>query len=216
MSSKNKEKPVEIVVIELLIKTLELRDVYTQGHSRRVGLYAQELVNMCGFARKQVQEITMAGILHDIGKIAIPDGVLLKNGALDEDESQVIKLHSQLGYNLLHKMAFFDNIAEFVRDHHECLDGSGYPAGKTASEIAMPSRIVAVADIFDALTSKRIYRLKPFTLEETHSIIDAEAKKGKLDTNLAKMVKHLKIIEHEWDAVDPLLGICEGYRRKAK
>jgi HD-GYP domain-containing protein (c-di-GMP phosphodiesterase class II) len=141
-----------------LVSLVDLRDSYTGGHSSRVGTYARAIGVRLGLPEKQLEQVVMAALLHDIGKIGVPDRVLLKIGALTEEEFGEIKKHPELGWMALKNMGDFKSLGLIVLHHHERMDGGGYPGGLKGSAIPLGSRIIAVADSYDALTTDRPYR----------------------------------------------------------
>ncbi|QEW07231.1 HD domain-containing phosphohydrolase [Nitrincola iocasae] len=141
-----------------MVDLIEKRDTYTAGHTRRVATYAELIARKMGLAEEQVQQLIKASTLHDIGKIIIPDAVLLKPGSLTPLEYELIKQHVSVGYETLSAIKMYKDLAELMRHHHERLDGSGYPQGLKDGDIPLPARIMAVADSFDAMTSNRIYK----------------------------------------------------------
>ena len=144
--------------LEALGVAIDLRDSSTAGHSRRVFLYSIEIAKAMGGLEHELKNIAMGAWLHDIGKLAIPDAILLKPGSLTDEERQVMQRHVQIGYDLVKGIPFLSNAAEIILGHHERCDGSGYPRGLKAEEIPAGARIFAVADTFDAMTSDRPYR----------------------------------------------------------
>lgn len=150
----------------ILVKSLEERDEYTYGHSQRVANISEKVAKKQGFKEAHIERIKIAAMLHDIGKIGIPDNILRKPGRLSETEFEEIKKHPVKGYEILKKIRRFQNHeAKWVKYHHERLDGSGYPEGLTGDQIPLESKIIAVADIYEALTSDRPYR-KAMTKEQ--------------------------------------------------
>jgi GGDEF domain-containing protein len=158
----------------ILLKALSIRDSYTEGHSRRVAIYSYLIGKELGFEREKLSRIYAAAFLHDIGKIGIPDAILLKPYSLTSLERKLIERHPLLGYELL-KDYNFPVILDIVLKHHERLDGKGYPLG--IKDIPFSVNIVSVADVFDALTTDRPYR-KALSLEETLSIIEKDSGKA--------------------------------------
>ncbi len=148
-----------------LVDLIEQRDAYTGGHSNRVASYCKLIAKELKMSKKEIDDIYEAGILHDIGKIAIPDSVLLKPGKLNDVEYSLIKKHVEIGYSVLVKSPMFKDIAKIIKEHHERMDGSGYPDGLKGDEISLSGMIMAVADSFDAMTTKRIYQAKKTPLE---------------------------------------------------
>jgi putative nucleotidyltransferase with HDIG domain len=141
-----------------LANALEAKDVYTRGHSERVGATSRRLAIVLGLSPAEAEIVARAGLLHDIGKIGIPEAVLRKTGPLDPDEWVLMQRHPVIGAQIVAPFEFFTAGAVIIRHHHERVDGSGYPDGLTGNAIPMGARIVAVADVFDALTSDRPYR----------------------------------------------------------
>jgi len=144
--------------LEALGAALDLRDTDTAGHSRRVSLYCLEMARPMGCSNEQLKEIARGAYLHDIGKIGIPDAILLKPGKLTEQEMAIMQTHARIGYELVHRIAFLAPAAEIVLTHQERYDGTGYPQRLSKNQIPIGSRIFAVADTLDAMTSDRPYR----------------------------------------------------------
>jgi len=142
-----------------LVSLVDLRDAYTGGHSSRVAGYARTTAVRLGFRDSEVDSVVMAALLHDIGKISVPDQVLLKRGSLTTEEFAHIRKHPELGWMALKNIDDFKSISLTVLHHHERMDGGGYPGGLKTNEIPLGSRIIAVADSYDALTTDRPYRL---------------------------------------------------------
>ena len=145
-------------VIESISQIEEMRDPYTAGHMRRVAQLSKTIAIELGFSKDQVTGIYVAGMLHDIGKICIPSEILSKPGGLREREFGLVKDHSKAGFEILKKIKFPWPIADIVLQHHEKLDGSGYPQGLKEDEILLESKIIAVADVIEAVSSFRPYR----------------------------------------------------------
>lgn len=145
-------------VILMLAKTIDARDPYTAGHSGRVAEYADRLAIRMGVEVDARLEMRLGALFHDLGKIVIPDSVLLKPGTLTPAEREIVEEHPTVGHELLSPMRTMRRTLPVVQLHHERLDGSGYPQGLSGSAIPLPVRIVTVADIFDALTTDRAYR----------------------------------------------------------
>ncbi|MGH2402913.1 MAG: HD-GYP domain-containing protein [bacterium] len=144
--------------LETLGEAIDVRDAYTGGHSQRIARYAEAIAEAMGCSAEMLGHIRTAAMLHDIGKIGIPDSILLKPGRLQEREMEIMKSHSLIGARLLRTAGFPDEVVSIVRHLHERYDGQGYPGGLRAEEIPMGSRILAVADTYEAMTSDRIYR----------------------------------------------------------
>ncbi len=144
--------------VNALATTTEKKDPYTAGHQRRVASLACHIASQMGFTEKQIKIIRTASILHDIGKLQIPTDILSKPGRLSEMESLLVKTHSQAGYEIVNSIPFSGSVARILLQHHERLDGSGYPLGLSGSEILMEAKILAVADVVEAMASHRPYR----------------------------------------------------------
>jgi response regulator RpfG family c-di-GMP phosphodiesterase len=144
--------------LEALGAALDLRDTETAGHSRRVSLYCLEIARAIGCTNDQLKTIARGSYLHDIGKIGIPDSVLLKQGKLTPEEMAIMQTHVRIGYELLSRIPFLSSASEIVLAHQERYDGAGYPQGIVGEEIPLGARIFAVADTLDAMTSDRPYR----------------------------------------------------------
>jgi response regulator RpfG family c-di-GMP phosphodiesterase len=163
--------------LEALGSAIGLRDGSTAGHSRRVLLYSVAVAEAIGGMEDQLKTLGMGAWLHDIGKLAIPDGILLKPGALNEQERQIMQQHVELGYDLVKGIPFLADAAEVILAHHERYNGSGYPRGLRGDNIPMCARIFAVADSFDAMTSDRPYR----------SALSLQAARTEIDTGRGKL-----------------------------
>ncbi len=146
------------ITLEALGDALDLKDAETEGHSRRVTAYTIALARHCGVELAQTRVIARGAFLHDIGKMAIPDAILLKPGALTPEETIVMREHCARGYQILRKIPFLEEAAEIVYSHQEFFDGNGYPRGLKGEEIPLGARIFSVADALDAITSDRPYR----------------------------------------------------------
>ncbi len=144
--------------IYTFVNMIEQRDTYTAGHTERVARYCQKIAKEMGVDSHDRGKLGKAAILHDIGKIATPDSVLLKPGELSSLDYDLIKLHVTAGYEMLSNIEMYKDLAEIIRYHHERHDGKGYPAGLKGDEIPFLSRILTVADAFDAMTTNRIYK----------------------------------------------------------
>jgi putative nucleotidyltransferase with HDIG domain len=146
------------VTLEALGDALDLKDSETEGHSKRVTAYTIALARAMGISPAEIKVIARGAFLHDIGKMAIPDDILRKPGTLNPDEQDVMREHCTRGYQMLRKIPFLSEAAEIVFSHQEHYDGTGYPSALRGREIPVGSRIFAVADTLDAITSDRPYR----------------------------------------------------------
>lgn len=147
-----------VKTIDALIAAVEAKDKYTQGHSQRVSKYAVEIARYLGLDMSRIEELKIAGILHDIGKIGISDNILLKEGPLTNDEYSKIKEHPMISKRILLPVGLSDRILNAIECHHERYDGRGYPNGFTGDKVQIEAQIISVADAFDAMTSNRSYR----------------------------------------------------------
>jgi putative two-component system response regulator len=145
-------------VITTLGLTIEARDPYTLGHCERLSDYAVKLGHAMGVPRPQLKALRVAGYLHDVGKIVVPDGILLKTTALSTAERDVIKAHPSAGADLVRGLRTLEDVRPIIRHHHERLDGSGYPDGLAGEAIPLGARIMAVVDVYDALVTTRSYK----------------------------------------------------------
>ena len=145
-------------VITTLGATIEARDPYTAGHCERLASYAAALATALGVNAPTLRALRLAGFLHDLGKIAVPDGILLKRGPLDAAERKRIKLHPVVGADLILGMRTLEDVRLIIRHHHERWDGSGYPDGLRVEAIPLGARIMAVVDVYDALHTERPYK----------------------------------------------------------
>ena len=164
-------------LVECITSALDARDPYTGNHSRRVSDMACMLCGAMGISSEETQEIHIAAHLHDIGKIGIPDAVLLKEGRLDDEEWELMKKHPQIGAEILSKSHQFDRIAAIILHHHERYDGKGYPFGAKGEEIPLGARIIAVCDSIDAMSSNRSYR----------KALSHEVCRGEIEKNIGVM-----------------------------
>ncbi|HBD96445.1 MAG: hypothetical protein A2015_16030 [Spirochaetes bacterium GWF1_31_7] len=178
------------VFIDSLLYTIEIRDIYTRGHSERVSCISEHIAKYISLDEQQVQIIKRGALLHDIGKVGVRDSVLLKAGSLSNEEFAEIKNHTVFGYNTCINLNSFHPYLSIIRSHHEKLDGSGYPDGLKGSEIPIEVQIVSIADVFDALTSKRVYR-DALSLETAFKILFEEYKKGFWDVEIINALRSL-------------------------
>ncbi|GIO07756.1 hypothetical protein J31TS6_37840 [Brevibacillus reuszeri] len=172
-----REKENTLNLILTLAKSLDARDKYTALHSENVAKYAQHIALEMGLPRKVCEQIHLGGLLHDIGKIGIPESVLLKPTKLSDEEYDLIKQHPVIGYEMVKHITFFkkNGVLDAILYHHERFDGKGYPHGLRGKEIPLIARILAIADSFDAMTSNRVYRDKS---NLTYAINQIRSNKG--------------------------------------
>jgi len=144
--------------IKSIAYALDAKDTYTHGHSMRVTLYSLLLAKKLNLSEDLMEEIETTGLLHDIGRIAIPEKILLKPGKLTDEEYEIIKTHPELGERLVHSINKLKLVSNWLKSHHERYDGKGYPEGLVGEEIPVSARIIALADTYDAMTTDRAYR----------------------------------------------------------
>ncbi len=152
--------------IKTLIQAIDARDHYTHNHSRNVARYAVSIAKQLNLNPKEIEEIREACALHDLGKIAIQDYILTKPSKLNAEEWRQMKLHSLKGAQILSPLGFLDGVIDLVRQHHERFDGKGYPDGIKGEDIPLGARIMAVADAYDAMVSRRPYKKRPLSKRE--------------------------------------------------
>lgn len=186
--------------VQSLVSTLDAKDPYTRGHSERVALVAQRIGRQLGLSEKDLDDIHLSGLLHDIGKIGVDDSVLQKPGRLTDEEFEQIKKHPTIGYNILYGLKNLRHILPGVRSHHESWDGSGYPDGLAGEDIPLMARILAVADSYDAMGSDRPYR-KGMPLKKLESIF-RDGAGSQWDA---------RIIEAYFEVRDDIRRLCKRY-----
>lgn len=161
-------------IMKTLASTIDAKDRYTNGHSLRVAMYSKEIARRCGMSKREQKEIYHMGLLHDIGKIGIPDTIINKRDKLSDEEYEAIRQHPRIGSDILRTIQQIPDIMVGARWHHERFDGTGYPDGLKGFDIPEYARIIGVADAYDAMTSKRSYRdILP------QEVVRSELEKGK-------------------------------------
>lgn len=193
-----------IGITHTLVGAIEARDAYTSGHSDRVAMMGRALANQLGLSRDECQDIFLCGLLHDIGKIGVPDHILQKPGRLTDEEFAAIKTHPEIGARLLRGLRPLEKLLPGVLHHHESIDGSGYPHGLKGNEIPLMARILAVADAFDAMTSDRPYRTG-MPLAKAESILRS-GRGTQWDAD---------VVDAFFAAQSELERICQHYKRPA-
>lgn len=179
-------KNITVESIQAIARTIDAKDEYTNGHSIRVGYYSKLIAQNLNMKEDEVDNIYYIALLHDIGKIAIPDSILNKPGRLTDEEFAVMKSHTTRGAKILHGISTIPQIIEGAKSHHEKYDGSGYPEGLKGEDIPYVARIICCADCFDAMASKRVYK-EPFGLDKI--ISEFERCSGtQFDPHIAKVV----------------------------
>lgn len=178
-------------IILALTRAVELKDTYTEGHSHRVAQYSLDLFDKLGLDDWEDRNALYVGcLLHDIGKLGVPDKILNSQTKLSPEERQEVEKHSLKGFEVCRDLTKLGNALKVIRSHHEKLDGSGYPDGLKDSDIPLIVRISTITDIFDALTSKRSYRLRN-NQSDAFKIMQEEVDNGRLDEYLFKVFKRM-------------------------
>lgn len=147
-----------VQTVDALMRAMEARDKYTEGHSQRVAELTSKIAKELGYNEWKIEQLNIASLLHDVGKIGIDDNILNKPGKLTDEEYETIKKHPEIGYNILKDIGGLENIISIARHHHERYDGKGYPDGKNAEELSFDVFIVQLADAVDAMATDRPYR----------------------------------------------------------
>ena len=187
LARRNQElETVNEVLTSVLPRTIEMKDPTTSGHAARVVGYTDTLAIRCGVDAEQRTSLRLAALLHDIGKIGIPDRILCKPGPLTADEFQVVQSHPQLGYEVLAPLRGHGQVRDWVYQHHERWDGKGYPQGLAGEDVALPGRILVLAEVYDALVEERSYK-KPWPIEKIVALFRDQAGR-QFDPALAHMV----------------------------
>lgn len=191
--------------IGILRQTVEARDPYTRGHSDRVSEFAVLIGTKMGLDEKTIHTLKIGGLFHDIGKIGIPDSILLKESKLSDEEYSQIKNHPTIGAHILGNAKVFQDIIPIVKHHHERYDGKGYPSQLAGTDIPLIARITAVADAFDAMTSRRTYR-DSIPIDKVKEEI-ARCSGTQFDPEIAKLF--LDILNNEYNSI---LEIQNNYK----
>lgn len=177
-------------VLITLARSIEAKDPYTEGHCDRMARCAAALGARLGLPEAERVALRRAGIVHDIGKVAVPERILFKPGPLDDDERRIIEAHPLTGERICAPLKSFRQVLPIIRHHHEKLDGSGYPDGLDASQLPIASRTLPVADVFDALTTARPYR-EALSVDRAIAILREEVRKGWWDANVLNALEDL-------------------------
>lgn len=170
-------------VLFTLARSIEGKDPYTHGHCERLAGYSARLGEQLGLSKDEIIALQRAGIVHDVGKIAVPDAILLKPGRLTEDEWAVIRQHPTIGERICAPLKSFRLVLPIIRHHHEKYDGTGYPDGLRAEEIPISARILQIVDVFDALTTERPYK-QALSIPDAMQTMREEVSKGWWDPKI--------------------------------
>src|ERR1700674_2913250 len=177
-------------VLFSLARSIEGKDPYTHGHCERLAEYSARLGEQLGLSEDQITALRRAGIVHDVGKIAVPDAILLKPGRLTPDEWTIIREHSAVGGGVCAPLKSFRFVLPIIRHHHEKLDGSGYPDGLRGDAIPVTARVLQIVDVYDALTTDRPYK-KAFSVTDALQTMKEEVAKGWWDPHIFDLFERL-------------------------
>lgn len=195
---RNQMEAISLQMMQTLSTTIEAKDEYTRGHSHRVAEYAALIAEELGWDKKEIRNLRNAAHLYDIGRIGIPDSILNKPTRLTEEEYAVIKEHTIIGAEILKNITLIDHVKEVARSHHERYDGKGYPDGLKGEEIPLYARIIAIADSYDAMKSRKIYR-NPLADEIIYNEI-LQSRGKQFDPDIADVF--LKLLDENRVAID--------------
>lgn len=205
LSTYNKLEKAYLESIQIIRYTVEAKDAYTRGHSDRVSLYSVLIGKKLGLPKEDLRKLKLGGLFHDVGKIGIPDRILRKKTKLTTSQYNQIKNHPEIGAKILSAASIFNDIIPIIKYHHERFDGLGYPYGLCGEEIPYLARITAVADSFDAMNSKRVYRN---VLNMSDIIREFEKNKGtQFDSKIVDVF--LDILNNDYNSI---LKIEEKYK----
>jgi len=188
---EDKYRNLALALASTLVSLVDLRDSYTGGHSTRVASYSRLIATEMGLPDMEVERVILAASLHDVGKIGVPDHILLKEGRLTDEEMEHMKRHSEFGWTVLRDFKGFEEAGLMLLHHHERMDGKGYPGRLSGFDIPLGARIIAVCDTYDALTTNRPYR-KARTHEEA-----------------VKEIVRCAGVQHDAKVVDAFLSVIE-------
>ncbi len=190
IQQENLKKMLKDIVLSI-VSAIDKRDNYTHEHSRNVARVSRLVGEKLGLSEKELEELEISAILHDVGKIGIPDYILLKPGKLTKEEFEYIKRHPIIGAQILSELKYVtESMIYGTLEHHERLDGSGYPYGKKEGELSLFGKIISVVDVYDALTAKRVYK-EGWSKEKVLAILKEDAEKGKFDRKVIHAIESL-------------------------
>jgi putative nucleotidyltransferase with HDIG domain len=178
-----------LATVRSLVAAVEAKDPYTSGHSEMVSRYASWLARAAGLEEEQVDAMRVAGLLHDAGKIGVPEAILLKKGSLTAEEYEVIKEHVVISERIVEPLKLPEHVMRPISEHHERLDGTGYPRGLSEDQISIWGRIMAIADCFEALISDRVYRSR-MSDDEALGMLEKMAPR-RLDADLVALMEKI-------------------------
>ena len=190
---ENEYKEITLEAIEAIARTIDAKDAYTNGHSKRVGIYSREIARALELSEQEIENIYYIALLHDIGKIAIPENILNKPGRLTDEEFEIMKSHTTAGAKILEGISTIPDIVAGAKYHHEKYGGGGYPTGIKGEEIPFIARIICCADCYDAMATKRVYK-EPYIKEKIISEFE-RCKEIQFDPHIADIV--IKLIKED-------------------
>jgi putative two-component system response regulator len=188
-------------VLFSLAHSIEARDPYTHGHCERLAEMSARMGERLGVAEEQIKALRRAGVVHDIGKVAVADSILLKPGPLTADEAKIMQKHPVVGERICAPLKTFRLVLPIIRHHHEKHDGTGYPDGLQGEEIPLTARILQLSDVYDALTTDRPYKVA-FTPEVALDLMEEEAERGWWDRELFEAFREMIRVHHKELAPD--------------
>jgi putative two-component system response regulator len=188
-------------VLFSLAHSIEARDPYTHGHCERLAEMSARMGEQLGVTEEQIKALRRAGVVHDIGKVAVPDSILLKPGPLTSDEAKVMQKHPVVGERICAPLKTFRLVLPIIRHHHEKHNGTGYPDGLSGDEIPLTARILQLSDVYDALTTDRPYKVA-FTPEVALDLMEEEAGRGWWDRSLFEAFREMIRLHHKELAPD--------------
>lgn len=191
----DEQQELFVGTLHALTAAIDAKDRYTRGHSERVALLSRMLAQAAGMPESQCERIRIAGLVHDVGKIGVPEATLLKPGRLTDVEFEQIKKHPEVGFEILHQVRLLSDVLPGVLHHHERYDGKGYPYGLSGTDIPFMARIIAVADTFDAMSSDRAYRAKMPRQKVLEEI--SRSAGSQLDPRIAALMQKLSLTEYD-------------------
>jgi putative two-component system response regulator len=199
-------------VLFALARSIEAKDRYTEGHCERLADYSADLAIKLGLASEQVKALRRAGVVHDIGKVAVPDSVLLKRGPLNREQWEIMREHPVAGERICAPLRSFQLVLPVIRHHHEKMNGSGYPDGLKGDQIPLTARILSIVDVYDALTTSRPYK-DAFTVAKALGIMEEEVRKGWWDA--AVFEQFAKLVQNDPTAQASVLSTLTPLARMA-
>jgi putative two-component system response regulator len=181
-------------VLFALARSIEGKDPYTEGHCERLATYSAQLGERIGLPTEQITALRRGGTVHDIGKVAVSDAILLKPGRLTPEERRIMEKHTIIGQRICAPLKSFRLVLPIIRHHHEKLDGSGYPDGLKGEDIPLTARVLQIVDVYDALTTERPYK-RAFSRPEALEIMEQEVRKGWWDRRLFEEFQAMPLVK---------------------